>query len=310
MRRSVHIIAVMGTWVVLCGLGTACSLGPDGKADSRDAAPSNTSIIQAHRGAGNLAPENTLPTFELAWRIGVVPEADVRTTSDGVIVAFHDATFERLVKNVQAELSKKSVADLTWTQAAQLDVGAYKGPAFAGQRIPRIADVFAAMQKRPERLLYLDIKDVRLEDLAEMARQHGVERQVILASTHDNLVRQWKELLPESQTLLWMGGSEARLTERLDKLRDTDFPGVTQLQVHVNVGDLAADDPFQPTSAFLRSVAETLRSRGILFQVLPRNTQDPAAYGRLMSLGVESFATDDPHVAVQAMADYRRQQHK
>ena len=115
-------------------------------------------VIQSHRGAGDLAPENTLPTFELGWRIGTIPEADVRLSRDGVPVAFHDETFERLVKDAPADLRKRGVSDLTWAELSRLDVGAYKGPSFAGERIPSIADVFAAMRHRPERQLYLDIK--------------------------------------------------------------------------------------------------------------------------------------------------------
>src|SRR5688500_3272866 len=57
--------------------------------------PADRFIIQSHRGAGELAPENTIESFELAWKLGTYPEADVRTTKDGVIVAFHDANFAR-----------------------------------------------------------------------------------------------------------------------------------------------------------------------------------------------------------------------
>src|SRR5438309_9548772 len=55
-------------------------------------------IVQAHRGAGELAEENTLEAFQLGWKLGCVPESDLRTTRDGVIVAFHDDNFSRVVK--------------------------------------------------------------------------------------------------------------------------------------------------------------------------------------------------------------------
>ncbi len=48
-------------------------------------------VIQSHRGAGELAEENTPEAFELGWNLDTVPESDVRTTKDGVIVAFHDS---------------------------------------------------------------------------------------------------------------------------------------------------------------------------------------------------------------------------
>jgi glycerophosphoryl diester phosphodiesterase len=59
----------------------------------RDHVPLEKFIIQSHRGAGELAPENTIEAFELGWKLGTYPEADVRTTKDGVIVAFHDNDF-------------------------------------------------------------------------------------------------------------------------------------------------------------------------------------------------------------------------
>lgn len=295
--------------IVFTALLAGCAERPPTPGQNRAASSPERRIIQAHRGAGNLAPENTLPTFKLAWSMGVIPEADVRTTRDGVIVAFHDTTFKRLVRNASSSLQKQGVSDLTWSELSRLDVGAYKGPAFEGQHVPRIEDAFAAMKGRPERRLYLDVKDVPLETMADMARRYGVDRQVILASTHDDLVRRWKELLPTSHTLLWMGGTQASLAARLDKLRESGFAGVTQLQIHVNVGDLARDDPFDPPSDFLRSVAEELHQRGILFQVLPRNTQDRSAYVRLMELGVDSFATDDPRVALDAVTEYTARRH-
>lgn len=262
-------------------------------------------VIQAHRGAGTLAPENTLPTFELAWQLGVIPEADVRTTKDGVLVAFHDDNFKRLVKGAPADLRSKGVGQLAWDELKKLDVGAWKGRTFAGQHIPRIADAFAAMQDRPERRIYLDIKKVPIEQLADLVRQYRVERQVILASTVYPLICRWKELLPNSETLLWMGGPEASLAERLTALRAVDFKGVTQLQIHVRAGDPKAQDPLQPSSAFLRSVANELRPRGILFQTLPWDCSDPAVYHRLMDLGVQSFASDAPKVTLEAMKTHR-----
>jgi glycerophosphoryl diester phosphodiesterase len=48
-------------------------------------------LIVAHRGASSLAPENTLEAFEAAIAVGAdMVEFDVRSTADGVLVAFHD----------------------------------------------------------------------------------------------------------------------------------------------------------------------------------------------------------------------------
>src|SRR4026209_2463996 len=106
----------------------------------RDYVPLEKFIIQSHRGAGELAPENTIEAFELGWKLGTYPEADVRTTKDGVIVAFHDANFARVVKDVSPEMKKKGVADITFEELGNLDVGAWKGDQFAGRRVSRLSE--------------------------------------------------------------------------------------------------------------------------------------------------------------------------
>src|ERR1041385_8088015 len=52
--------------------------------------------IQAHRGAGEAFPENTLESFQWSWKHGVTPESDLRTTKDGTIVCFHDPNLKRV----------------------------------------------------------------------------------------------------------------------------------------------------------------------------------------------------------------------
>ena len=261
-------------------------------------------VIQSHRGAGNLAPENTIQSFELAWKIGTVPEADVRATSDVVIVAFHDNDLKRLAPGASADIQPKSVNALNWSVVSKLDVGSYKGEQYGNERIPRISEVFDAMKGRPERRLYLDVKEVPLEKMADLARERGIEKQLILASTRYEHLHQWKKLLPNSKTLLWMGEKEPRLRERLAELRKTDFADITQLQIHVNVADVVAPEQFAPSSAFLRDVGAEIRPRGILFQVLVKGSDDSQAYRNLMDLGVESFATDDPLVTLAVMREH------
>ncbi|TWT29433.1 glycerophosphodiester phosphodiesterase [Blastopirellula retiformator] len=276
----------------------------------RDHLPIEQFTLQAHRGAGELSEENTLEAFELGWSLNCIPEADVRTTKDGVIVAFHDANFARVAKDVTPELAKQGVKDLTLDQLRQLDVGSWKGSDFENRQTPTLAEVFALMRKDRSRRLYLDWKDADLPQLAALVKKEDVESQVIFASTLYPKLQEWMRLSPHSQTLLWMRGDDAKLEKRFDELRATDFADVTQLQIHVHLTKPADQvkrtdiNPFKETDAFLIARGEELRKRGILYQTLPYGGASEVIYLKLLDLGFMSFATDHPHITWNAVNEH------
>ena len=267
-------------------------------------------IIQSHRGAGELSTDNTIEAFTLGWQLHTIPEADVNTTNDGVIIAFHDKDLARVVKDLPSKWKDKLIKDLTFTELQSLDVGAWKGLEFTGHRIPRIRDVFAAMHGKPERRLYLDIKQVDLKQLAEEVRTSGVGSQVILAAPKHETLLAWQHLVSDAQTLLWMSGTEKTKRERFQLLKESGFNGITQLQIHVRLPgdpdakDIQTGEPFTPSRAFLIEVAEELGPRGIVFQTLPYGAKDPSIYKTLLDLGFASFATDHPEVTKEAVSAY------
>lgn len=265
-------------------------------------------VIHSHRGAGDMVPENTTAAFEMGWKLGTVPEADMRTTTDGVIVAFHDANFKRTVKTKDAALKKKGVSDLTFAELSALDVGGWKGPQFAGLRAPKLSEVFELMRGKPERQLCLDFKYVDLKQLAGEVHRGGVSKQVVFATTDYRLLREWKTLLPDSETLLWLAGADDELKPRLAEARAVGFAGITHLQFHPRANpDKASPEPFTISRALLRSTAEEMRSHGILFMALPRDITDEKLYWQLLDLGVASFSTDYPELALKAVRDYYAQ---
>ncbi|CBJ38517.1 Glycerophosphoryl diester phosphodiesterase [Ralstonia solanacearum CMR15] len=90
----------------------------------------------AHRGAGKLAPENTLAAFRLGAGFGYrMFEFDVKLSGDGVAVLLHDATLERTTSG------HGRIDALSFGQIAQLDAGSWHSPAFAGEPVPTLAAV-------------------------------------------------------------------------------------------------------------------------------------------------------------------------
>ena len=87
----------------------------------------------AHRGAGKLAPENTLAAFRLGAAHGYrMYECDVKLSADGVPFLLHDATLER-TSNGQG-----TAGDLPWQALSQLDAGSWHSRAYAGEPLPTL----------------------------------------------------------------------------------------------------------------------------------------------------------------------------
>lgn len=97
----------------------------------------------AHRGAGRLAPENTLAAFQVGLDHGFqMIEFDVQITADQIPVLMHDANLERTTNG------QGPVWAATAGQIAQLDAGRWHSAAFEGEAVPTLAQVAQWMQSR------------------------------------------------------------------------------------------------------------------------------------------------------------------
>lgn len=111
----------------------------------REAARSAT-WIAGHRGASATCPENTAVAFRAAAAAGAhFVEFDVHQTRDGAFVCMHDDTCDRTTDAV-AKFGRKHVriAELTLAEVRELDAGSWFGAAFAGERVPTLAEALAA----------------------------------------------------------------------------------------------------------------------------------------------------------------------
>lgn len=84
----------------------------------------------AHRGAGKLAPENTLAAFRVGASYGYAMfECDVKLSADGVPFLLHDATLERTTSG------RGDAGARLWAELSQLDAGSWHSRAYAGEPI-------------------------------------------------------------------------------------------------------------------------------------------------------------------------------
>ena len=96
--------------------------------------------ISAHRGAGRTHPENTLPAFAEAIRLGVHQiEFDVYMTKDKQCVVLHDGSVKRTTNG------EGLVSNMTLAEVKQLDAGSWKHARFAGVKVPTLRETLAMM---------------------------------------------------------------------------------------------------------------------------------------------------------------------
>jgi len=106
----------------------------------------------AHRGAGLLAPENTLAAMRLGASHGYrMFECDAKLSQDDVPFLLHDATLERTTTG------HGTAGDLPWQALAQLDAGRWHSPGYAGEALPALEDVVRYCQEQ-QLLLNIEIK--------------------------------------------------------------------------------------------------------------------------------------------------------
>jgi glycerophosphoryl diester phosphodiesterase len=97
-------------------------------------------LIFAHRGVPNVAPENTLPSFQQAVKVGADGiELDVHLTADGVPVALHNMTVDATTNG------SGYISELTLAAVKRLDAGSYMGPEFANTSVPTLEEVLGAV---------------------------------------------------------------------------------------------------------------------------------------------------------------------
>lgn len=276
-------------------------------------------LSQIHRGGGaKTFPDNSLESFLWCWGNGVTPEADARLTKDKVAIAFHDETLKRIVRGIPSDWRERRVRDMEWSELRNLDVGSYIDKKYASTRIVQMETVFAAMRGRPERMLYLDEKGAPPEMMAEMTAYFGVQEQVYYTSSNYALLPRWKKMAPKGKTMLWMGSwaknnsdeeikrTEELLTKKLADLVKVKFADVDVVQIHVRT-DFSKEDPFCPSSEFLKKAGELFHKHGVVFQSISWSEgANPKTYQGLYKLGVDNFATDYPIEYIEIMKDLAR----
>lgn len=135
--------------------------------------------IIAHRGACALEPENSLPAFEAAGRLGVwAIETDVHLTSDGVPVCFHNKKVNGLTDGEGA------IADMTFAELRRLHITAGSNVAAHKPQellIPTFEE-YLVVCRRYGSVPFIELKTADAGQTLRAVRQLGMEDHCVFSS--------------------------------------------------------------------------------------------------------------------------------
>ena len=226
----------------------------------------------AHRGAGTLAPENTLAAFRLGASYGYrCFECDVKLSADGVPFLMHDATLERTTSG------SGTGGELAWSALSQLDAGAWHSRGFAGEPLSTLA-ALARWIRANGFTLDLEIKPTPGSEeatgqavaLAVRELWAGAEVPPLLTSFRPDALRAARDAAPELPRGLL-----------LDQLW-SGWAGVAQ----------ALDCVAVVTNHRLMDEALIAQVHGQGRRAMVYTVNEPADAQRLLALGIDGIVTD------------------
>lgn len=229
--------------------------------------------VIAHRGASGTCPENTLPAFRRAVELGApMIELDVQLTRDGEPVVMHDWTLDRTTTG------RGAVRCRTLAEVASLDAGRWFGPAFAGTRVPTLAEV---LQQIPIRI-NVELKaagDDGLERRAlERVRRAGALGRVVFSSFDPASLERLRALSDAADlAVLWAGRSITRALALADR--------VAARSLHLRKG------------GGVPAAVAASHAAGLAVRVWTVNA--PADFARLTAAGADGVFTDYPERFLQ-----------
>jgi glycerophosphoryl diester phosphodiesterase len=243
-------------------------------------------LVIAHRGDSAHRPENTLASFAGALEVGAtVVELDVQLTADGHVVVLHDPTLDRTTTG------RGDVHRLTLAEVRAVSAGYPErfGTAYAGERVPTLAEAFGLLRGRARALVEIKTESVTDDAeggvearVADEVRRAGVAGEVALISFDQRAVLRLRDLAPEVTRGRLFGRTS--IDEILAAAREA---GCGLVMPH--------------KSQLSDALAERLHAAGL--KLATWVVDEPDELKRLARFGLYGVGSNRPGVLIDAIAD-------
>jgi glycerophosphoryl diester phosphodiesterase len=260
--------------------------------------------FQAHRGGSREVPENTLAACRYAWSLAGIPEVDLRTTGDNEIICLHDETLARTT-DAPNGVRDEPVSRLRYEEIRGYEAGGWFDEGFTGERVPLLREVFAEMKQDSERNAYLDLKDINYQLLADLIAEYEIASQLLVCKDSQGELMRFHTVSSEVRTMLWIGGTVEDIKTRFEKIADSGFASLSQVQLHLWNTNPGGPIEYGLDSDYLKYALEETSARDVELQVFLFDF-DRDSLRDLLNLGIVLYATDEPRRFVECVDDWRR----
>jgi glycerophosphoryl diester phosphodiesterase len=235
-------------------------------------------LIIAHRGNSSEFPENTLPAFESAVKVGAdLVELDYHHSADGVPCVLHD---EMLSRTTDADdllgIKEPLVCNYKHAELCRLDAGAWFDLKFAGTRLPTLEESLEAIQMGSVTLVERKAGDAAT--CVKLLEKKKLLDQLVVQSFDWEYVRQCRQLAP-NLVLAALGGKPLN-DKRLE------MAAATGAQV------IAWDH-----KEIKRPQIEAIHAKGLKAWVY--TVDDPARAKQLIAAGIDGIITNVPQTMIK-----------
>ncbi len=240
--------------------------------------------VISHRGANQVAPQNTIEAFEKSIEIGCDGfETDIHLTKDGVPVVCHNFTID------ETSTGKGAIKDMTLEELRQYDFGSYKGDEFKGVKIPTLDEFLEVSKKMGDKMKVLDI-ELKSEkfgeagtELAEKTidavKNHGLFDKLLISSFDPSILVVCKKIDKNCKTGILYS------PDNLVSIKISARPVAFAKEIGC--------DALHPFAMYVtRLYVERAHRAGL--QVNPWTINKELTAKHLIKLGVDGIITDDP----------------
>ncbi|MGF1859723.1 glycerophosphodiester phosphodiesterase family protein [Photobacterium profundum] len=148
-----------------------------------------------HRGANNVAPENTLASTEIGYRMGAsVIELDINTSADNQLMVIHDTTADRTTNLVGP------ISQLTANQLLQCDASSWFDPSFSQQNVCLFSD-FLHIATQFDQSLYVELKEANIDQVLAEVVSHNALSRCFFWSFNNSYIKDIESRYPTAQLM-------------------------------------------------------------------------------------------------------------